>query len=225
MHTVPWKLAPALAAGCSVVVKPSEFTSASTVEMARLCTEAGLPDGVVNVVTGFGAEVGAALVEHPDVRLVSFTGSDTTGKAINRSVAADLKHVGLELGGKSPNIVFPDADLEAAVNGVVSGIFAATGQTCIAGSRLLVEESVHDEVVERVVALAVTAVMGDPRDPGTQVGPITTRPQFDKVLEYIGIAKRQSVCPALTFCRALTVRSTPTSTSPKPSTWTSPTEV
>ena len=192
-----WKLAPALAAGCTVVVKPSEFTSASTVELAKLFTEAGLPDGVLNVVTGLGAEVGSPLTEHPDVKRVSFTGSDATGKAINRAVAGDLKHVGLELGGKSPNIVFADADLDDAVNGVVSGIFAATGQTCIAGSRLLVEKPVHDEVVERVVALAKTAVMGNPRLETTQVGPITTQPQYAKVLDYIGIAKDEGARVAL----------------------------
>jgi (Z)-2-((N-methylformamido)methylene)-5-hydroxybutyrolactone dehydrogenase len=183
-----WKLAPALAAGCTVVIKPSEFTSASTVELARLFEVAGFPDGVVNVVTGFGAEVGWALVEHPLVRKITFTGSDLTGRRINEQAASDFKRVALELGGKSPNIIFADADLDAAVNGAVSGIFAATGQTCIAGSRLLVETSVHDEVVERVVALASTAVVGDPMDAATQVGPITTQPQLDKVLHYIDIA-------------------------------------
>ena len=209
-----WKLAPALAAGCTVVVKPSEFTSASTVELAKLFTEAGLPDGVLNVVTGLGAEVGSPLTEHPDVKRVSFTGSDATGKAINRAVAGDLKHVGLELGGKSPNIVFADADLDDAVNGVVSGIFAATGQTCIAGSRLLVEKPVHDEVVERVVALAKTAVMGNPRLETTQVGPITTQPQYAKVLDYIGIAKDEGARVALGGGPAATASGTAGSSSP-----------
>jgi aldehyde dehydrogenase (NAD+) len=129
-----WKLAPALAAGCTVVVKPSEFASASTVQLVRLLhEEGGLPAGVVNVVTGFGAEVGSPLVRHPAVRQVSFTGSDSTGRVIAEQAASGCKRVTLELGGKSPNIVFADADLDAAVNGVVSGIFAATGQTCIAG--------------------------------------------------------------------------------------------
>ncbi len=186
-----WKLAPALAAGCTVVIKPSEFTSASTLALVPLLEEAGLPPGVVNVVTGFGAEVGSPLVEHPLVRKISFTGSDTTGRLVNAQAASHLKHVSLELGGKSPNIVFADADLEAAVNGVVSGIFAATGQTCMAGSRLLVHESVHDEVVRRVVDLAGTARMGNPREETTQVGPIATRPQFAKVLDYIDIARRE----------------------------------
>ena len=184
-----WKLAPALAAGCTVVIKPSEFTSASTLELVRLFDEAGLPPGVVNVVTGFGQEVGSALVGHPLVRKIAFTGSDTVGRTINEAAARDLKHVTLELGGKSPNVVFADADLAAAVNGVVSGIFAATGQTCIAGSRLLVQEDVHDEVVRRVVELAGSARMGDPMDEGTQVGPVTTPAQYAKVLDYIGIAQ------------------------------------
>jgi len=184
-----WKLAPALAAGCTVVIKPSEFTSASTLELVRLFDEAGLPPGVVNVVTGFGQEVGSALVEHPLVRKIAFTGSDAVGRTINEAAARDLKHVTLELGGKSPNVVFADADLDAAVNGVVSGIFAATGQTCIAGSRLLVQEDIHDEVVRRVVELAGSARMGDPMDEGTQVGPVTTPAQYAKVLDYIGIAQ------------------------------------
>ncbi|MGV9866271.1 aldehyde dehydrogenase [Rhodococcus koreensis] len=185
-----WKLAPALAAGCTVVIKPSEFTSASTLELVRLLEEAGLPPGVVNVVTGFGNEVGGPLVEHPLVTKVSFTGADITGRRINEQAARSLKHVSLELGGKSPNIVFDDADLDSAVNGVVSGIFAATGQTCIAGSRLLVQRSIHDSFVDKVVDLARTARMGDPLDPHTQVGPITTRPQFAKVLEYIDLAEQ-----------------------------------
>ncbi|KWE18299.1 carnitine dehydratase [Burkholderia cepacia] len=192
-----WKLAPALAAGCTVVIKPSEFTSASTLEFVELLADVGFPSGVVNVVTGLGAEVGSPLVGHPLVRKVTFTGSDTTGRLINEQAARDFKHVALELGGKSPNIVFDDANLDDAVNGAVSGIFAATGQTCIAGSRLLVQAGVHDEVVERVVALAKTARMGNPMDAGTQVGPITTRPQFEKVLDYIGIASGEGARLAL----------------------------
>jgi (Z)-2-((N-methylformamido)methylene)-5-hydroxybutyrolactone dehydrogenase len=192
-----WKLAPALAAGCTVVIKPSEFTSASTLELVRLLDEAGLPPGVVNVVTGFGQEVGSALVEHPLVRKIAFTGSDTVGRIINEVAARDLKHVTLELGGKSPNVVFADADLDAAVNGVVSGIFAATGQTCIAGSRLLVQQDVHDEVVRRVVDLAGSARMGDPMDEDTQVGPVTTPAQYAKVLDYIGIAQGEGATAVL----------------------------
>ena len=186
-----WKLAAALAAGCTVVIKPSEHTSASTLEFVALLEDAGLPPGVVNVVTGFGAEVGSPLVDHPLVRKVSFTGSDATGRRIGEQAARGVKHVGLELGGKSPNIVFDDADIDAAVNGAVSGIFAATGQTCIAGSRLLVQSSIHDEVVARVVELSKTARMGNPADPDTQVGPVTTRDQYEKVLSYIDIAKAE----------------------------------
>ncbi len=186
-----WKMAPALAAGCTVVLKPSEFTSASTLEFVKLFEEAGFPPGVVNVVTGFGKEVGTPLVEHPLVKKISFTGSDATGRAINQSAAANFKKVGLELGGKSPNIVFADAKIEDAVNGAVSGIFAATGQTCIAGSRLLVQDTIHDEFVEKLVTLAKTARMGDPMSMDTQVGPVTTRPQYEKVLGYIDIAKNE----------------------------------
>jgi aldehyde dehydrogenase (NAD+) len=192
-----WKLAPALAAGCTVVIKPSEFTSASTLEFVSLFEDVGFPPGVVNVVTGFGNEVGSALVSHSLVKKITFTGADSTGRRINEQAARDLKHVSLELGGKSPNIVFDDANLDDAVNGVVAGIFAATGQTCIAGSRLLVQESIHDEFVRRVVQLAETARMGDPMQRDTQVGPITTRPQYEKVLGYIKIACEEGATLAL----------------------------
>ena len=186
-----WKIAPALAAGCTIVVKPSEFTSASTLEFAELFDEAGFPPGVFNVVTGFGGEVGTPLVEHPLVRKISFTGSDATGRIINEKAARNFKHTAMELGGKSPNIVFADADLDQAVFGAISGIFAATGQTCIAGSRLLVQDSIYHSFVEKLLAVARTARMGDPMDPGTQVGPVTTPPQFNKVLEYIAIARKE----------------------------------
>jgi aldehyde dehydrogenase (NAD+) len=186
-----WKIAPALAAGCTIVVKPSEFTSASTLEFAELFDEAGFPPGVFNVVTGFGAEVGTPLVEHPLVSKISFTGSDATGRLINEKAARLLKHTAMELGGKSPNIVFEDADLEQAVFGAISGIFAATGQTCIAGSRLLVQDSIHDVFVEKLLAVARTARMGDPMDAATQVGPVTTPAQYKKVLEYIDIARSE----------------------------------
>ncbi len=186
-----WKIAPALAAGCTIVLKPSEFTSASTLEFVKLFEEAGFPRGVVNVVTGFGKDVGTPLVEHPLVKKITFTGSDATGRAINQLAAKHFKHVSLELGGKSPNIVFADANLDDAINGAVSGIFAATGQTCIAGSRLLLQESIHDQFIEKLIALAKSARMGDPMSMDTQVGPITTRQQYDKVLSYIDIAKSE----------------------------------
>ena len=186
-----WKLAPALAAGNTVVIKPSEFTSASTLEFVKLFEEAGFPPGVVNVVTGFGRDVGTPLVEHALVKKITFTGSDATGRAINELAAKTFKRVSLELGGKSPNIVFADAKIEDAVYGAVSGIFAATGQTCIAGSRLLLQESIHDAFMEKLLALAKTARMGNPMSPDTQIGPVTTRPQYDKVLGYIDIARKE----------------------------------
>lgn len=186
-----WKLAPALAAGNTAVIKPSEFTSASTLEFMQLIEKAGFPPGVVNVVTGYGREAGAALVEHPEVAKVAFTGSDLSGQKIYESAAGGIKHVSLELGGKSPNIVFEDADFEAAVMGAISGIFAATGQTCLAGSRLLVQESIHDRFVERLVEVAGSAHIGDPMEAETNVGPVTTEPQYKKVLEYIDIARTE----------------------------------
>ncbi|MGA8262503.1 MAG: aldehyde dehydrogenase, partial [Arenicellales bacterium] len=186
-----WKLAPALAAGNTIVIKPSEFTSASTLEFMKVVEKVGFPPGVINVVTGFGPEVGAPLAEHGLVRKVAFTGSDKTGQRIYETAARGLKRVSLELGGKSPNIVFDDAHMENAVKGVISGIFAATGQTCIAGSRLLVQESIHDEFVDRLVAFAKTAKMGDPQSLDTQVGPVTNKPQYQKVLDYIAVAKEE----------------------------------
>lgn len=186
-----WKLAAALAAGNTVVIKPSEYTSASTLAFVQLFKEAGFPDGVVNTVTGFGNEIGATLTEHPLVAKVAFTGGDATGAAVYAAAAKGMKHVSLELGGKSPNIVFDDANLDNAVKGAISGIFAASGQTCIAGSRLLVQRSVYDEVTRRVVEFASTARMGDPMMPDTQVGPITTAAQRQKVLDYIAIARAE----------------------------------
>jgi aldehyde dehydrogenase (NAD+) len=197
-----WKLAPALAAGNTVVVKPSEYTSASALEFMKLVERAGFPPGVVNVVTGFGPEVGMALVEHPLVAKIAFTGSERTGTLIYQSAAKGLKRVSLELGGKSPNIVFDDAHLDNAVKGVVSGIFAATGQTCIAGSRLLVQQTIHDSFVERLVEFAKSAKMGDPMSFETQVGPVTNRPQLEKILDYIEIAKAEGAKPVLGGSRA-----------------------
>lgn len=180
-----WKLAPALAAGNTAVIKPSEHASCSTLAFAAFFEEAGFPPGVVNTVTGYGQEVGAALAAHPDVAKIAFTGGEPGGLAVYQAAAKGLKKASLELGGKSPNIVFDDADLEKAVYGAVSGIFAATGQTCIAGSRLLVQRGVHDELVERLVALAKTARMGDPGSIETQVGPVTTRDQLARILTHI----------------------------------------
>ena len=187
-----WKLAPALAAGNTAVIKPSEFTSASTLEFMNLIEEVGFPKGVVNTVTGFGLEVGAPLVDHPNVDKIAFTGSDVSGQKIYEAAAKKIMPVTLELGGKSPNIVFEDADFEAAVMGAISGIFAATGQTCIAGSRLLVQKSVHDKFVERLINVAKEAKIGDPMSTETHVGPVTTQPQYQKIIDYIEIAKKEN---------------------------------
>jgi aldehyde dehydrogenase (NAD+) len=192
-----WKLAPALAAGNTVVWKPSEFSSVSALEFGHLFAEAGFPPGVVNIVTGFGNEIGDALVTHPKVAKVAFTGGDRTGQVVYEAAARSIKPVTLELGGKSANIVFDDAVLDDAVKGVVSGIFAATGQTCIAGSRALIHRKIYDAFVERLLDLARTARMGDPLDDATQVGPITTRPQYRKVLEYIDIAQGEGAACVL----------------------------
>ena len=190
-----WKLAPALAAGNTAVWKPSEFSSVSALAFGELFERAGFPPGVVNIVTGFGAEVGEPLIVHGDVAKIAFTGGDKTGEHVYQLAARGLKHVTLELGGKSANIVFDDAEIDQAVKGVVSGIFAATGQTCIAGSRALIHRPIMDRFVDELLALARTAKMGNPLDMGTQVGPITTRPQYDKVLDYIRIAKQEgAVC-------------------------------
>jgi len=188
---VAWKCAAALAAGCTVVVKPSEFASVSTLAFAELTREAGFPDGVFNVVTGLGHEVGSALVDHPDVAKITFTGSDVTGARIYSQAAKTLKRVSLELGGKSPNIVFDDCDLSAAASGAISGIFAATGQTCIAGSRLLVQNSIKEAFTERLVALGSSAKKGDPMSADTNIGPVTTQPQYQKILDYMDVAKAE----------------------------------
>ena len=184
-----WKIAPALAAGCTMVIKPSEFTSVSILELMDIFEEAGVPKGVVNVVTGFGPEVGEPLVTHPKVAKVAFTGGEAAGRRVYQAAAAGFKRVTLELGGKSPHIIFDDADTEAAVNGAISGIFAATGQTCIAGSRLLLQDSIHNAFMDKLIETASQARMGDPQDFETQVGPVTTPNQYQKVLDYIGIAK------------------------------------
>lgn len=180
MQLLANKMAPALAAGNCVVVKPSEQASLTTLRLGELCREAGLPAGVVNIVSG-GPATGAALSEHPDLDRISFTGSVATGRRIAEAAARNLVPATLELGGKSPNIVFDDADLDRAVTGAVAGIFAAGGQTCIAGSRLLVQDRVHDQVVEAIAARARAIRLGDPRDPDTQMGPLANHPQYDRV--------------------------------------------
>ncbi len=188
---VTWKIAPALAAGNTVVIKPSEFTSATAFELAKIVEEVGFPPGVINVVSGFGADIGNALISHPKVAKISFTGGTKTGTMIYSEAAKHIKKVSVELGGKSPNIVFNDANIDNAVKGAISGIFAASGQTCIAGSRLLLEENIHDEFVEKLVNFAKTAKLGNPMNADTQVGPVTTPAQFQKILDYIDIAKNE----------------------------------
>jgi acyl-CoA reductase-like NAD-dependent aldehyde dehydrogenase len=183
-----WKLFPALAAGNTVVIKPSEVTPTSTLMLGALVQEAGIPDGVVNVVTG-GRESGAALVAHPGVAKIAFTGSTATGQAIASEAARRSVRVTLEMGGKSPNIVFADADLDSAVNGIMAGIFAASGQTCIAGSRVLVQAPVYDRVCELLAERASLMIAGDPLDAATQLGPLASHAQLQKVLSYLAIAQ------------------------------------
>lgn len=185
------KLAPALAAGNTVVLKPSEYTSASLLELVKLVELAGFPKGVVNVVTGFGHEMGEALVSHPCVERIAFTGGPQAGRMINEQAAKSMKRVTLELGGKSPNIIFDDADLDQALKGAVAGIFAASGQTCVAGSRLLLQRSIHDEFLERLDAFLHDIRFGHPSDPATQIAPISTAPQMKKIEEYVEVARQE----------------------------------
>lgn len=185
-----WKLGPAVAAGNTVVVKPSEVTPVSSLFFARLASEAGFPPGVINVVTGFG-DIGAALVEHPDVDKIGFTGSTATGKRIAAAAGGRLASVSLELGGKSPNILFDDADLDAAMNGVLAGIFGASGQTCMAGARIFVQDTVYDAVAEQLVARANAIRLGDPMSLDSEMGTVAFDGQFKKVLEYIDIAQKE----------------------------------
>ena len=186
-----WKVAPALACGNTVVLKPAEQTPLTALEIARAGAEAGLPAGVLNVVTGYGETAGAALVRHPDVDKIAFTGSTPVGKLIQREAAGTLKRVSLELGGKSPNIVLADADLDAAVKGAISAIYYNTGQACTAGSRLLVEESVRDEFVEKLVKRAEGMRPGNPLDPKCRMGPLVSQEQLDRVMGYVEKGKAE----------------------------------
>ncbi len=186
-----WKIAPALAAGNTVVLKPASLTPLTALRFAELTAEAGLPEGVFNVVPGPGGKVGMALVRHPGVDKIAFTGSTEVGKSIMREAAGTLKRVSLELGGKSPNIVFADADLEAAGRGALNGIFYNKGEVCAAGSRLLVEERVHDEFVEKLVERAKGLRVGDPLDKATRMGPVVSKQQLETVMSYIEAGKRE----------------------------------
>jgi aldehyde dehydrogenase (NAD+) len=186
-----WKIAPALACGCTVVLKPAELTPLTALRIGELALEAGFPPGVLNVVPGFGKTAGQALVDHPDVDKVTFTGSPGVGRQILRSAAGNLKRVTLELGGKSANIIFPDADLDAAVKAAGSGIFFNAGQVCSAGSRILVHEKIHDELVERLAARASMIRLGDPKDSATAMGPLISAGQMKRVLDYIEVGKNE----------------------------------
>lgn len=183
-----WKLGPALAAGNTAVIKPSELTPLSTLRIAELAAESGLPPGVLNVVTGYGTTAGARIAEHPGIAKVSFTGSTATGRSIIAASQGNLKRVHLELGGKGANVVFPDADLTAAVNGSAFAIFHNQGQACIAGARLLLHESIAEEFLDRFAALAASIRIGDPKDPATEMGPLTSPGHRDRVLAYLKIA-------------------------------------
>ncbi|MDF5722280.1 MAG: aldehyde dehydrogenase family protein [Rhizonema sp. PD37] len=182
---VSWKIAPALAAGCTVVVKPSEFTPSTTFMLAEIITQAGAPDGVINIVTGDGPVVGERLVESPLVDKIAFTGSTAVGRRIMAKGAPTLKRISLELGGKSPNIVFPDADMAAAVSGAFFGIYLNSGQVCQAGSRLLLHESIKDEFLGQLVAATKSIKLGDPMDSTTTMGPVINERQFDRIQGYI----------------------------------------
>ena len=186
-----WKWGPALAAGCTVVMKPAEQTPLSVLRLAELSQEAGFPDGVINVVPGFGPTAGQAILDNPDVDKVAFTGSTPVGKHIMREAANSMKRVTLELGGKSPNIIFADADLKQAAAGAFLGVFLNQGQACCAGSRILVEEPVYDEMVETLAGMAKDRKVGDPFADGTQQGPQVSREQFDTVMKYVESGKSE----------------------------------
>jgi (Z)-2-((N-methylformamido)methylene)-5-hydroxybutyrolactone dehydrogenase len=187
-----WKLAPALAAGCTMVAKPAEQTSASTLEFCRLVIDrVDLPKGVFNVITGFGEQAGSALAGHSGIDKLAFTGSSETGKIVSKLAADHHTRTTLELGGKSPNIVFADANLDNAVNGVIKGIFAATGQTCIAGSRLVVQESIVDLLLEKLVEKAGRIKLGDPQKMETEMGPVAFKEQLDKIKFYCRIGEEE----------------------------------
>jgi acyl-CoA reductase-like NAD-dependent aldehyde dehydrogenase len=196
MQLLSNKLAPALATGNAVVVKPSSMASVSTLELLKLVERAGFPRGVVNVVTG-GGEVGELLIKNKKINKVSFTGGSDTGKIVAKSAAENLVPVSLELGGKSPNVIFSDADMKAAVIGALAGIFAAAGQSCIAGSRLLVQRPVYDQVVSELVSRAKSIKLGNPLEQATEMGPVANKPQFTKIMEYISSTKDSGLSPVV----------------------------
>jgi aldehyde dehydrogenase (NAD+) len=192
-----WKIAPALACGCTVVLKPAELTPLTALRVGELALEAGFPPGVLNVVPGFGKTAGAALVNHPDVDKVTFTGSPGVGREILRSSAGNLKRVTLELGGKSPNIIFPDANIDTVIKSASAGIFFNSGQVCSAGSRILAHEDIYDDVVERLAARAKTVRLGDPKDAATSMGPLISATQMKRVLHYIEVGRNEGAKVAI----------------------------
>lgn len=191
MLMVAWKWGPALAAGCTIVMKPAEQTPLTCLRMARLAQKAGFPDGVINVVPGYGETAGAAIVKHPGIDKVAFTGSGETAQIIMRDAATTLKRLTFELGGKSPNIVFADADLQAAAAGSHFGLYFNQGQCCCAGSRLFVEEKVYDKFIDSIQSMNKSRKLGDPFDPETEQGPQVDQTQFDKVMHYINLGKKE----------------------------------
>jgi aldehyde dehydrogenase (NAD+) len=190
MLMVAWKWGPALAAGCTIVMKPAEQTPLTCLRMAKLAQEAGFPDGVINVVPGYGPTAGGALVKHPDVDKIAFTGEGTTAQIIMREAAGTLKRLTFELGGKSPNIVFADSDLDAAAAGAHFGLYFNQGQCCCAGSRVFVEEKVHDKFVDKIAGMNKGRKLGDPLDPTTEQGPQVDQAQFDKIMKYIDLGQK-----------------------------------
>lgn len=191
MNMAAWKMAPALAAGCSLVLKPAEQTPLTALRMGALALEAGFPPGIVNVVTGMGETAGAALVRHPEVNKIAFTGETTTAKIIQQNAADTMKRLTFELGGKSPNIVYKDADLDLAAKGSFGAIFSNMGQNCCAGSRLFLHEDIHDEFIAMLKSLAEKRKVGDPLDPKTEHGPQIDKAQYDKILHYINLGKKE----------------------------------
>ena len=191
MLMVAWKWGPALAAGCTIVLKPAEQTPLSALRLGELAMEAGFPNGVINIVNGFGETAGASLVRHPGVDKIAFTGEGSTAKIIMKSAADSIKRITMELGGKSPKIVFEDADIDAAINGAVLGLYLNQGQCCCAGSRLFVQESIYDKFVETLAAKVQERKLGDPFHPETEQGPQVDQAQFDKIMSYIAKGKAQ----------------------------------
>jgi len=187
-----WKWGPALATGCTIVLKPAEQTPLTALRVAELAQEAGFPDGVINVVPGYGPTAGAAVSSHMDIDKVAFTGEYLTGQIVSEAAAkSNLKRVSLELGGKSPNVVFADSDLDAAVEGAYFGLFFNQGQCCCAGSRLFVEEKIHDQLVDKLIKKAKSQKVGDPFEPGTTQGPQVSQEQCDRIMGYIEAGKKE----------------------------------